>query len=218
MDITLSSQSAARKALRQASRGLTLIEMMITMGIFGFAMAAFLAAYIFGLRQDQLVQSKLGASDESRRSFERVARDIRCANSSFVGNYSGGTFTPIINGNTNQGNALQVFLLAGNDGNPGLTNILYYFDTNGASGTWKLYRLRTGGTPQVIASHLQNTATFTAEDCRGVPLQSMTDRYIIHFILDFCEYQYPLTKVGTNYFYDRYVMDFRATPHVPGGK
>ena len=47
----------------------------------------------------------------------------------------------------------------------------------------------------------------------------MLDKYVIHFALDFVEYQYPLTKVGTNGFlYDRYVVDFRATPHVPGGK
>jgi len=168
-----------------------------------------------------LVQSKCGASDESRRSLERVARDIRCANSLAVGNYTGGvsgTFTPCLNGSTNfSGNAVQIFLSATN-----ANNITYYFDTTVSSppGSWKLYRVHTGdGAPTAIATHLQNSATFSAENYQGILQNSMLDKYVIHFTLDFVEFQYPLTKVGTNgYLYDRYVMDFRATPHVPGGK
>jgi prepilin-type N-terminal cleavage/methylation domain-containing protein len=206
-----------RKSLAR-KRGFTLVEMLITMGIFGFAMSAMLAAYIFGLKQDQLVQSKLGASDESRRSFEKVARDIRSANNHAVGNYVGGTnggFTPIGNSGSQVGNALQIHLTA----TPNAPSITYFFDTSGASGTWTLNRLHTGdAAPTVIASHLQNSATFSAENCAGATLPSLSDKDVIHFTLDFCEYQYPLTKVGTGYHYDRYVMDFRATPHVPGGK
>ena len=40
---------------------------------------------------------------------------------------------------------------------------------------------------------------------------------MIHTSLQFAEFQYPLTKVGTNYFYDYYKMEFRFTPHVPDG-
>lgn len=215
MHITLPKASRLNKA-RATARGLTLIEMIITMGIFTMALTAMVSAYIFGLKQDQLVQSKLGASDESRRSFERVSRDIRCANSHAVGNYdtSSKTFTPIDNGNNQTGNALRIFLVASN-----VNNIIYYFDTSGSNGTWTLNRIHTGdGAPTVIASHLQNSATFTAEDYSGTMQQNMLDRDIIHFTLDFCEYQYPKTHVGAGYYYDRYVMDFRATPHVPGGK
>jgi len=213
----LTPQANLLRKSPHGKRGLTLIEMIITMAIFGFAMSAMLTAYIFGLKQDQLVQSKLGASDESRRSFERVSRDIRCANSHDVGNYVVGTnggFTTIPNGPEQTGNALRINLLSTSD-----NCIIYYFVTNGAAGTWTLNRIHTGDAgPTVIASHLQNSGTFTAEDYQGVPQHSMLDRDVIHFTLDFCEYQYPLTKVGTNCHYDRYIMDFRATPHVPGGK
>ena len=196
-------------------RGLTLIEMLITMAIFTSALTCLMLAYLFGLHQDQLAQSKLGASEQSRRSFERVARDIRCANNHAVGNYSAGTFSPVING-TNQivGNAIRIYLSATNS-----NNIIYYFDTNGVSGTWTLKRIHTGDAgPIVIATNLQNSCTFSAEDYTGTVQTSMLDKDVIHFTLDFCEYQYPLTKVGPQYFYDRYVLDFRATPHVPGGK
>jgi prepilin-type N-terminal cleavage/methylation domain-containing protein len=201
---------------RRGCRGLTLIEMIITMAIFGFAMSAMLMAYLFGLKQDQLVQSKLGASDESRRSFERVARDIRCANNHAVGNYdtSSGTFTPIINGTNQVGNAIRIYMTATN-----ASCIVYYFDTNSSPGNWTLNRFHTGdGGPALIASHLQNSCTFSAEDYTGTVQTTMLDKDVIHFTLDFVEYQYPLTKVGNGFYYDRYVMDFRATPHVPGGK
>ena len=199
-------------------RGLTLIEMMITMAIFGSAITALMAAFIFGLKQDQLAQSKLGASDESRRTFERVARDIRCANSHAVGNYDigSGTFTPIAVSGTNlqTGNALRIYMTATNN-----NNIVYYFDTSTTNGTWLLKRIHTGdAAPITIASHLQNSCTFSAENYLGTVQPTMLDKDVIHFTLDFRQYQYPLTKVGTNCFYDRYVMDFRATPHVPGGR
>jgi len=204
------------KNSRAAARGMTLIEVLTTMAIFVFGLTAMIAAFIFGLKQDQLVQSKLGASDESRRSFERVSRDIRCANSHAVGNYdiSSKTFTPIDNGNDQIGNALRIYLVASN-----ANNIVYFFDTRGTNGTWTLNRIHTGDSaPTVIASHLQNSGTFAAEDYSGTLQQNMLDKDVIHFTMDFCEYQYPKTKVGLGYYYDRYVMDFRATPHVPGGK
>jgi prepilin-type N-terminal cleavage/methylation domain-containing protein len=210
----ISLRACQRTIPCRARRALTLIEMMVTMAIFGFAMMAFIYAYIFGLKQDQLAQSKLGASDESRRSFERVDRDIRCANSHAVGNYSGGIFTPVINGSNQVGNAIRIYLSATNN-----NNIIYYFDTSGGSGNWTLCRFHTGDSgPAVIASHLQNSDTFTAEDFYGRVQQNMLNKDVVHFTLDFCQYQYPLTMVGTQYLYDRYVLDFRATPHVPGGK
>lgn len=197
------------------TRGTTLVEMMITMGIFTFCLAAMVSAYIFGLRQDKLVQSKLGASDESRRSFQRVAYDIRSANSHAVGNYSSaGVFAPIVNGNAQVGNAVRIFLSAAST-----NNIIYYFDTNGAAGTWTLKRTHSGETvPIVIATNLQNSCVFSVEDYTGAGQTTMQDKDVIHFTLDFCQFQYPLTHVGPSYYYDRYVVDFRATPHVPGGR
>jgi hypothetical protein len=38
---------------------------------------------------------------------------------------------------------------------------------------------------------------------------------VIHVKLQFCQFQYPLTPVGTNGLYDYYKMEFRATPHLP---
>ncbi len=214
MEIALSRHTNAPRKIRGRTHGLTIIEMMITMSVFGFAMMAFMYAYIFGLKQDQLIQSKLGASEESRRSFEKVARDIRCANSEAIGSYDGTTFTPNINGTNQVGNAIRIFLNATN-----ANCIVYWFDTSGGNGNYILYRYHTGDSGKtVIASCLQNSATFSAEDYTATVQPAMLDKEVIHYMLDFREYQYPLTLVGSNLFYDRYVLDFRATPHVPGGK
>jgi hypothetical protein len=61
---------------------------------------------------------------------------------------------------------------------------------------------------------------FTAENYSGQEqTNSITNvnnyKNMIHVKLDFCQFLYPLTKVGTNGLYDYYKMEFRATPHLP---
>ena len=36
--------------------------------------------------------------------------------------------------------------------------------------------------------------------------------------MEFCQYQYPLTKVGPGYFYDSYKSEFKLSSHVPDGQ
>jgi hypothetical protein len=198
-------------------RALTLVEMMTTMAVFGYVVIALVYGQIFGLRQDELVESKLGASDQSRRDFGQIMRDMRSAQIWGVGNYSGSTFTPISNGSLQQGNAIQIQLVASNS-----TNIVYYFDTS-TPGNCQLMRIHTGDAgPATLASNLTNyyggSLTFTAEDFNGNPVTDLLDRRVVHFTLGFLQYQYPLTMVGSGYMYDFYKMEFRVTPHVPPGR
>jgi hypothetical protein len=188
---------------------LTLVEMIITMSIFILVMVAFLYVHMFGLKQDELVESKLGASDQSRRGFDRITRDIRSAKVWQIGNVSGSIFTALTNGATQQGNAIQLSFT-----NNYAANIRYYFTTVG--GDNKLCRFHTGDSgATVIASNLINTLTFTGEDYKGTVMTDLQWRYIIHFILQFRQFQYPQTMVGTNYLYDFYKMEFRVTPRAP---
>lgn len=192
-----------------AESALTLVETMVTMAVFVLLMVAFLYVHIFGLRQDELVESKLGASDQSRRAFDRVTRDIRSAKVWQIGNVSGSTFTALTNGEAQQGNALQISFTHNYT-----TNIQYYFTAIG--GDNRLCRIHTGDSSHtVIASNLINTLTFTGEDYRGTVMTDLQWRYVIHFILQFRQFQYPQTTVGTNQLYDYYKMEFRATPRAP---
>ncbi len=77
----------------------------------------------------------------------------------------------------------------------------------------------TNWNPTVICSNLVNTLYFTAEDYNGNVQTNMLNgqgyKNIIHVNLQFCQFQYPQTQVGTNGLYDFYKLEFRATPHLP---
>lgn len=66
---------------RSARVAFTLVELMISMSIFSIATLGLISLHLFGQRHDQLVLSKLGASDQSRRAFDRLTEDIRAATS-----------------------------------------------------------------------------------------------------------------------------------------
>jgi prepilin-type N-terminal cleavage/methylation domain-containing protein len=200
--------SDSRQHGSRTAAGFTLIEMMTASVVFCMVMMALVYTQIFGLRQDQLAQSKLGASDSSRRGFNQLSLDVRSAKIWSVGNGSSSSYTALTNGAVQQGNALQLSLTTD-------TNIYirYYFET--ASG--RLYRKRTGQSPSLICKDLTNTMYFEAEDHRGVVQTDLSHKGVIHVMLQFAQFQYPQTVVGTGYLYDFYKMEFRLTPHVPDG-
>ena len=80
------------KARFTRTGGFTMVEMMTAMLILTFTIAALLSAHIMGLKQNQLIESKAGASDSSRRAVNNLVSDIRRAKMWFIGNISGSTF------------------------------------------------------------------------------------------------------------------------------
>ena len=205
------TQIASRSNRRR--RALTIVEMLISMSIFGMVVAGFIALQIFGMRQSHLVESKLGASDQSRKLLERMGWEIRSAKQWEVGNVtsSSGAFVEVPDGQAQRGTAIRIF--SSSDTN---TYIQYYFNTNERS----LKRLKSGVTgTKYIATQLTNSMAFQAENYRGVVQTNGTAlwRNCIRVILEFAQYQYPLTSVGPNCLYDYYKMEFKVTPHVPDG-
>jgi hypothetical protein len=200
-----SSPPASRRYLA----ALTLVEMMVTMAVFSLMIMALISAHIFGLKRDELVQSKLGASDQSRRGFDMLSQDIRGAKKWSVGNGTKTSFTSISNGTAQQGTALQLSLTSDTN-----NYIRYYFETSKT----RLCRMKSGESGyKVIAQDLTNTMYFTAEDYRGTTQAVLTYKSLINTKLQFRQYQYPLTKVGPGYYYDSYQLQFRLTPHAPDG-
>lgn len=193
---------------------MTLVETMVAMTVFTLAMMGAMYSHLYGLKQDELVQSKLGASDESRYGWSLLCRDIRQAKGWFIGNGSGNTFTAVPVNSLQKGNALKLYPTT-------TTNfvintnvyIVYYFNTN----TCRLLRRTDNVNSEVIASDLTNNMYFQAEDYRGTPLSVQTYRATIHTFMEIAQYQYPLTRIGPGYFYDYYKMEFRVTSHTPDG-
>ena len=93
------------------TQAFTLPEMMVAVLIFVFMVLGIIYAMLFGMRYDQLVCSKLGASDKSRMSFDLLTGEIRSAKSWSIGNISGNnkdSFTPCGNATTQLGNAVTL--------------------------------------------------------------------------------------------------------------
>ncbi|MEI8288098.1 MAG: prepilin-type N-terminal cleavage/methylation domain-containing protein [Verrucomicrobiota bacterium] len=197
------------------TRGFTLVEMMVAMAIMMIAIAALLSAHIIGLKQNQLIESKAGASDSSRRAIGKLADHIRQSKMWFIGNMSGTNFTAVSNGRE-QGTALALC-----ETTNGSQFIYYYFDlsdTNNSNGKL-VCTTSTQWNPVVLASNLINTLFFTAEDYNGVvqtnTWTSKSYKNVIHTTLQFRQFQYPTTTVGSNCLFDSYQLDFMATPHLP---
>jgi hypothetical protein len=193
---------------------MTLVELMVAMSVFSFAMIGLVYTHIYGLKLDQLVQSKLGASDQSRRGFSTLCNDIRTAKGWAIGMGNNTSFTPISSGSEQKGSALKLypttttnFLINSN------IFVIYHFNTN----TGQLWRRASDSPLQLVAQDLTNNMYFQAESYRGDMQTTPTYRATIRTRLEFAQYQYPLTRVGNGYFYDYYKMEFCVTSHAPDG-
>ena len=186
-------------------------------------MLALISAHILGMRENMLIESKCGANDASRRALSKLPEDIRSAKMWKIGSLSGTpatNFTAIADNTAQNGAALQLFVTTNNS-----AFIMYYFDlTDVANNNGRLMRYSsTNTTPVCLASNLVNWLTdgfsFVAEDYRGTVAtnqgSSKAYKNLIHAKLQFAQFQYPLTPVGTNGLYDFYKMEFKATPHLP---
>jgi hypothetical protein len=192
---------------RQA--GFTLSEIMVAAGVFSLVVVGFVYCQLFGMRQDELVNSKVGACELARMSFNDMANDIRAAKIWQVGNGNLSTFTGIPQGSNQNGNALKLSMTIDTN-----QYYLYYFDTNARA----LYRAHSGKpTAKCLAPFLTNTMYFQAQNYRGSNQTDLTHKGVIQVVMQFCQFQYPITKIGPNYYYNYYKMDMRLTPHVPDG-
>jgi type II secretory pathway pseudopilin PulG len=208
---TANSPSLTLRRSKQQS-ALTLVELMISMSIFGMVILGFIMLQLFGMKQNQLVESKLGANDQARQLLEKMGLEIRSAKRLEVGNISGASFVEVPDGQPQRGTGIRIYPLSG-DANTN-TYVQYYFNTN----TRNLLRLSSGGGgAKLIADKLTNNMAFQAEDYAGTVQTQGTHQWknCIRVILEFAEYQYPLTKVGPGYLYDYYKVEFRASPHCP---
>jgi prepilin-type N-terminal cleavage/methylation domain-containing protein len=207
------------RASRRSRAGLTLIEMLVTVVIFSVLIMAFIYAHIFGLRYDELVCSKLGASEQSRMSFELMTSDIRASKIWRIGNGSKTIFTNIPNASVMRGNAVQLSWTTD-------TNqwVRYYFETNGPFSTQpngRLCRIDSTGQYDILAQYLTNASgtsmVFRAEDYLGNQVTDYQYKYVIAALLEFYQYQYPQTYVGPGLYYDYYRIQIKACSHAFNG-
>jgi len=194
-----------------------MIEMMTAMGVFVMACLGVLYLHLFGLQQDRLVNSKLGASDQSRRGYDALMRDVRSCKAWEIGNVgvSGTNFTPATLGATQVGNALCLNYTTNVANITG--KIIYYFKTN----TQELIRVRPSDMmTKVVAEDLTNvfkSMIFEAQNYDGTPQTNRSHKGVVCVWMEFKQFQFPRTTVGSGGLYDYYRMHFKLTSHVPDG-
>jgi hypothetical protein len=126
-----------------------------------------------------------------------------------IGNGDDQGFKAVPNGDEQQGNAIQVSPTTDTN-----SFVRYYFDTNHQ----EFCRTVSGVAGHTaVARYLTNNMYFRAEDYLGNVKTDLSYKYVIRVMMEFCQYQYPLTKVGPGCYYDYYKMEFKITPHCPDG-
>ena len=219
MKISRLSRLPASPRFARSVAGFTLAELMIAMTIFAMTVLAVLVANILGLKEEQLMESKAGSCDSSRLAVQTLIQDIHCANAWDIGtisnftSMSGSSFQLVNSGSgTNlQGNALRLY--PHNNTNDYL---IYYFNPtvtdNGVLMRW----WSTNSATAIVASNLIDDMTFYGEDYSGNLRQTNNDyTLVVHTALHFCQFQYPTTQVGSNFLYNSYTIELRATPFLP---
>lgn len=241
MKTAFSNLSRAR-----SQRAMTLPEMMVNLLLFSIAVLALVTVNLFGLFQDELVNSSLGASDEARVNFNQMLDEIRSGKNVQIGSGNYTNFVPITNnGALQQGDTIQIIPT---------TNlsyyIYYYFVANAPTNPCWLCRamvsngLNSSGAVTnsvliqtnimaqyltnmnitnvglIITNLVTNSMLFSAVAFNGTTFAVMTNdpttysthNYLVNVLLQFYQYQYPLTKVGSgsNYLYNYYQLELAA--------
>ncbi|MEN9574863.1 MAG: hypothetical protein RL514_2718 [Verrucomicrobiota bacterium] len=184
---------------------LTLVELLITMTLTTLLVGGVVYSHIMGGRLMQFAAAKLGASDSARKAFGKLQDEIRAATTIQIGDGTATNFTAIANGTSQQGRAIQIF--------PTTNNwwIRYFYATN----TSELRRVTSSNaTPQLIASYVTNAILFSKEDYLGNTLSADTGNSTVNIRLQFYQLSYPMTKVGTNNFYEYFQLQTRITRRI----
>ena len=195
-------------------RAMTLLEITVATSIFSFLVLGLVYMQMFIMKYDQLTSSQLGATEMSRMSFNDLLNDVRSSTVGAVGTGNLTNFTPVPNSTPQQGNALQISASQNTN-----NYVRYFFWTNvtATETNFMLCRMTNGmASYDRIAQNLTNnfyTNMFVAEDYLGNEQTTLRYKYVIHVTLEFCQFQYPLTKIGQGYYYDDYKMEFRVASH-----
>jgi hypothetical protein len=204
------------------TRAMTLAEMMTSVAIFSLIFGGLLAATMFGMQQDELTNSKLGANDQARENFNLILDEIRSSKNIQIGSGTYSNFVALTNGQTQQGPAIQIIPSTNLN-----IYIYYWFDTN--SGTLQRCAYSNGVvTTNLVCRYLTNMTSqwlsnamvFRAMDYTGttnltVDPTNYNYNYVVNILLQFYQYQYPQTMVGSNYLYDYYQLTYSATRRSP---
>ena len=189
---------------RRHEAAMTLVELMISLGLFVVTIVGFLFVHISGLELNQVVRAKLGASDEARRALSRLVGDIRAAGVIRVGSGDIDEFVPIATGQPQIGNAIQVYPEKGNNSR----FIRYYWDVEDG----RLKRTEDGNASEVVLAHsITNRLIFRGESHDGTVLTNNLNNRVIGLTMHFSQLVNPNIMIGQGGYFDYYQLHTRIT-------
>jgi type II secretory pathway pseudopilin PulG len=174
----------------RGTAGFTLVEMMVSATIFmAIYVGVMVAIQIFGMRVMTLAQTKLSATTGARKTLDAMRDSIRSATFVYVGTYTTNAgFAQAPLNSLQTGNALQVVYTNNID-----TTNIYYQDSTQAT---NLMCSVSNGVVTVLAKYVTNYYCFTAEDYQTNVLVNYQNNPVIHVVLNFSQWEYPMAYIG----------------------
>jgi type II secretory pathway pseudopilin PulG len=196
MKLQVPSSGSSRGGSPTRISGFTLPEILIALTVFMLLLAGIIAANLFGLRMFQVNQTKLSATEWSRRTFGKITDEIHSCNTVSVGNMTTNSdFVGLLPGEMQEGNAIQI------QPTTNAASLIYYF-VNSLDETFRRTEQYPSGTNTLIlADSVTNTIVFTAESLRDGNFQVLTNNQnnrVIHLKLEF--YQPERFMLGPDYY------------------
>ena len=178
----------------KAAAAFTLAEMMVAVAIFSLVVAATVAVQLFGMRIYTLAATKISATSDARHVLNAMCNNIRAAKQTYVGTYNpttSGPFVQVPDGSPQMGNALALLFTNAASSN----YLIYYQDSTQPT---NLLCMVTNGVTTVLAKYMTNYYCFQAEDYQGNVVTNYNNHVVIHVIMQFYEWEYPIAYVATN--------------------
>jgi prepilin-type N-terminal cleavage/methylation domain-containing protein len=193
MKLQVPSSGLGRGRCPRPDQGFTLPEILIAMTVFLLMIGGVIAANLFGLQIFQVSTTKLNVTTWSRETVEQITGEIHSCNSISILNVdTNGNFEGLLDGETQQGNALQIYPTTD-------TNSFTVYFVNPADETFRQTVVTPGGTNTVIlADSVTNTMAFSAQDFSGNVLTNNENNRVIHLTLEF--YQPARFMLGADYY------------------
>jgi type II secretory pathway pseudopilin PulG len=188
------------------ARAFTIVEIMVSLAVFSFVIAAMVSSQLFGLRVNAATSAKLTSTAGARFTMDQVRDRIRSANTIYVGNWNGAVFLAATNGQRQEGRALQIF----SSTNAALY-YLYYLSTT--TNQLVIYHGDgTNGASRILTGNITNQVIFDAEDFQGNVLTNNQNNRIISMTLDFYQFEYASGSRGNAY--NHYQLRMRAAQRL----
>ena len=197
MKLTTQNQSWL---LSRSQVAFTLVEMMVTVTIFSMVVLAIIGLQLYAMRISTVGATMLSATTSGRQTMNDIRDHIRGAKIVMVGTFNGtngSAFNQAPLGSLQEGNAMEIEYT-----NSAATNFLVYYQdpttTNMYSFSNSVATAYANSGNVAVAHFVTNYYCFFAENYQGTVQTNYVNNSVIHVVLQFYQWQFPIGIIGGN--------------------